>query len=87
VEKNRRQGLGLKVAGAAAGVSEQRRSVVELADAVAVPDGDWGELSSGTQQQLQVAPNFCLRRRSVLGAEDRLGVGDGVLIRCSELQW
>jgi hypothetical protein len=53
-------GLRPKVTGAAAGFGEQRGSVVELVDVVAVPDGDWSELPSGTQQWLQVAPNGSL---------------------------
>jgi hypothetical protein len=53
-------GLGPKVTGAAAGFGEQRGSVVELVDVVALPNRDWSELPSGMQQWLQVAPNDSL---------------------------
>jgi hypothetical protein len=69
VEKNRWRGLGPKVARAAAGFSEQRGSVVELVEAVVMPDRDRSELPSGRQQWLRAAPNDSLRRCSVLGAE------------------
>jgi hypothetical protein len=65
------RGLGPKVTGAAAWVSEQRGSVVELADAAVVPDGDRSELSSGRQQWLLAAPSGGLRRCSMLRAEGR----------------
>jgi hypothetical protein len=65
------RGLGPKATGAAAWVSEQRGSVVELADAAAVPDGDRSELSSGRQQWLLVAPNGGLRGCSMLRGEGR----------------
>jgi hypothetical protein len=69
--KNRRRGLGPKVAGAAVGVGEQHGLVGELTDAAAVPDGNRSDLPSVRQQRLRVAPNSGLRQRSVLGAEVR----------------
>jgi hypothetical protein len=61
VEKNRRQVLGPKIAGAAAGVGEQHGSVVELVDVAAVPDGGQSELSwtgvvPAASKRLQAAP-------------------------------
>jgi hypothetical protein len=54
------EGLGPKVAGAAAGVGEHRSSMGELAYVAAVSDGDQSELPAGRQQQIRATPT---RRR------------------------
>jgi hypothetical protein len=60
VGKNQRRGLGPKVAGAAAGVGEQRGLVGELMDEAAMPDGNRSDLPSMRQQRLRATPNGSL---------------------------